>query len=93
MADGPEYEPTGNSAPAKKVPAKKAPANKAVAKKAPAKKAPTMGTWGYLAPERFTTGAADASGDIYALACVMYQCLIGVQPFPGESMPQQVHGL
>ena len=52
----------------------------------------TMGTWGYMAPERFTTGAADASGDIYALACVLYQCLTGVQPFPGESMPQQVHG-
>ncbi len=52
----------------------------------------TMGTWGYMAPERFTTGAADASGDIYALACVLYQCLTGLQPFPGESMPQQVHG-
>jgi serine/threonine protein kinase len=52
----------------------------------------TMGTWGYMAPERFTTGAADAKGDIYALACVLYQCLTGLQPFPGESMPQQVHG-
>ena len=51
-----------------------------------------MGTWGYMAPERFTTGAADASGDIYALACVLYQCLTGMLPFPGESMPQQVHG-
>jgi serine/threonine-protein kinase len=46
----------------------------------------TMGTWGYMAPERFTTGAADASGDIYALACVLYQCLTGMLPFPGESM-------
>jgi serine/threonine-protein kinase len=52
----------------------------------------TMGTWGYMAPERFTTGAADASVDIYALACVLYQCLTGMLPFPGESMPQQVHG-
>ncbi len=40
MADSPECEPTGNSAPAKKVPAKKAPAKKAVAKKVPAKKVP-----------------------------------------------------
>lgn len=52
----------------------------------------TIGTWGYMAPERFTTGAVDATGDIYALACVLYQCLTGAQPFPGESMPQQVHG-
>ena len=52
----------------------------------------TMGTWGYMAPERFTTGAADASADIYALACVLYQCLTGMLPFPGESMQQQVHG-
>ncbi len=52
----------------------------------------TMGAWGYAAPERFTTGAADASGDIYALTCVLYQCLTGVQPFPGQGMQKQLHG-
>lgn len=52
----------------------------------------TVGDWGYVAPERFTTGSADAGGDIYALACVLYECLTGVPPFPGETMPAQLHG-
>lgn len=51
-----------------------------------------MGTLAYMAPERFTTGQADARADIYALACVLYECLTGTQPFPGQSMQQQIAG-
>ena len=51
-----------------------------------------VGTLAYMAPERFTTGAADARTDVYSLACVLHECLTGVQPYPGDSAEQQIAG-
>jgi serine/threonine protein kinase len=51
----------------------------------------TIGTWAYMAPERFETGTADARADIYALAGVFHECLTGELPYPGDSLPQQMH--
>ena len=48
----------------------------------------TIGTWAYMAPERFQTGDIEPSSDIYALACVLYQCLTGEPPFPGTTLEQ-----
>jgi serine/threonine protein kinase, bacterial len=51
-----------------------------------------IGTWHYLAPERLGAREADARADIYALACVLYECLTGRRPYPGDSGESQVAG-
>jgi serine/threonine-protein kinase len=52
----------------------------------------TIGTWAYMAPERFNTGEIQPSSDIYALACVLYQCLTGRPPYPGDTLEQVAVG-
>ncbi len=45
-----------------------------------------IGTPGYMAPEQARdSGEIDARADVFALGCVLYQCLTGVPAFDGDS--------
>jgi serine/threonine-protein kinase len=52
----------------------------------------TIGTWAYMAPERFRSGESEPASDVYALAGVLYQCLTGHPPYPGDTLEQVAVG-
>ncbi|HTQ16164.1 serine/threonine protein kinase PknE [Mycobacterium sp.] len=46
----------------------------------------TVGTFKYMAPERFRDSEVTYRADIYALACVLYECLVGSPPYRGDQV-------
>ncbi|WP_063059576.1 serine/threonine protein kinase [Nocardia sienata] len=45
-----------------------------------------IGSYTYMAPERFDSSPVTPRADIYSLACVLHECLTGATPFPATSV-------
>jgi serine/threonine protein kinase len=50
----------------------------------------TLGTVDYMAPEQIRGEHIDGRADVYALACVAFQCVSGMPPFVGGDMAVMV---
>ncbi len=50
----------------------------------------TVGTYNYMAPERFTGGDVTYRADIYSLACVLGECLTGAPPYRADSIERMI---
>lgn len=44
-----------------------------------------IGSFAYMAPERFSDAPVGPAADLYALGCVLYECLCGTAPFQRSS--------
>jgi serine/threonine-protein kinase len=50
-----------------------------------------LGSVAYMSPEQVRGERATGASDLYSFACVVYECLVGVVPFPRESDHAVLH--
>jgi serine/threonine kinase PknH len=49
-----------------------------------------VGTFSYMAPERFRNKEMTNRSDIYSLACVLHECLTGSRPYRADSLGSMI---
>ena len=49
-----------------------------------------LGTAPYMSPEQIRGRRVDARTDVWSFGCVVWECLTGKKPFPGETVPDQI---
>jgi dipeptidyl aminopeptidase/acylaminoacyl peptidase len=52
-----------------------------------------LGTLPYMSPEQARSRSVDARSDIWSFGCVLWECLAGERPFPGESAGDVITGI
>ena len=50
-----------------------------------------LGTVGYMAPEQAAGREVDHRSDLFAIGCILYECISGRRPFAGESQIDTLH--
>jgi serine/threonine-protein kinase len=50
-----------------------------------------LGSLAYIAPEQIRGEPVAAAADIYSFTCVLYECLVGLVPFPREADAAVLH--
>ncbi len=49
-----------------------------------------LGTAAYMSPEQAKGGPVDKRGDIWALGCILFECLAGRRAFPGDTVSETI---